>query len=62
MKENGIAVDDLYSLMSDKLALAKGDRFHWTKEGLAVQASAVSRVIGRVVENAVRWMGIRSTP
>jgi hypothetical protein len=54
MKENGIAVDDLYSLMSDKLALAKGDRFHWTKEGVAVQASAVSGVIGAVLDQKKR--------
>lgn len=54
MKQNGIAVDDLYSLMSDKLALAKGDRFHWTKEGAAVQAAAVSEVLGAILEKKKR--------
>ena len=29
MKENGILVDDLYSLVSDKLKLGRGDKFHW---------------------------------
>jgi hypothetical protein len=52
--QNGIAVDDLYSLMSDKLAQAKGDRFHWTKEGAAVQAAAVSEAIGAILEKKKR--------
>ena len=46
MQENGIAVDDLYTLMSDKLELAKGDKFHWSPKGVAVQADAVAAMIG----------------
>jgi lysophospholipase L1-like esterase len=29
MKDEGIAVNDLYELLSDKLHLGRGDRFHW---------------------------------
>jgi len=54
MAESGIAVDDLYGLMCDKLALAKGDRFHWSKEGVAVQAAAVSEVIGAALQKKNR--------
>lgn len=29
MKKNGVVVNDLYLLLSDKLELVRGDRFHW---------------------------------
>jgi hypothetical protein len=50
MRESGIAVNDLYTLMSDKLALAKGDKYHWTPEGTAVHAGAVTAAIGAVLD------------
>ena len=45
MKESAIPVDDLYGLMSNRLALARGDMFHWTTAGQAIQADAVSAAI-----------------
>lgn len=43
MKENRIPVADYYGLLVDKLSLAAGDRFHWTKPAyqlLAQEAAA----------------------
>lgn len=45
MEENKVPVDDLYTLMLDKLSLAAGDRFHWTAAGRTLQAEAVSQAI-----------------
>lgn len=45
MKENEIPVDDLYTLMLDKLSLGAGDQFHWTQAGRDVQAQAVAGFI-----------------
>ena len=45
MSELNIPINDLYGLMSDKLVLAYGDRFHWTDEGKRVQAAQVTRVL-----------------
>jgi hypothetical protein len=45
-----IPVDDLYALMSDKLDLAHGDQFHWTKEGSKLQAKTAATII---LENLV---------
>jgi hypothetical protein len=45
MVENKVAVDDLYTLMLDKLNLAAGDRFHWTKPGRDIQATAVANAV-----------------
>jgi hypothetical protein len=46
MAEHHIAVDDLYSLMPEKLATAKSanknDQFHWGPVGIEVQADAVA--------------------
>jgi hypothetical protein len=41
-EKEGLSIDDLHALMSDKLALAKGDRWHWTPKGTDVQAEAVT--------------------
>lgn len=49
MKSYGIETDDLYQLMSDKLELMHGDKFHWSKEGVAVQSKQVAEVIGRAL-------------
>jgi hypothetical protein len=49
MAENHIAIDDLYSLMPDKLATAKSanknDQFHWGAAGIKLQADAVTEII-----------------
>jgi len=45
MTEQGVAINDLYGLMSDHLALARGDKFHWSPAGVAMQAAQVARVI-----------------
>lgn len=50
MREEGVAVDDLYALMSDKLQLARGDRFHWQPEGRAVQAAAVADAVRKALQ------------
>lgn len=44
-EKEGLAIDDLHALMSDKLNLAVGDRWHWTGKGTAVQADAVTASI-----------------
>jgi hypothetical protein len=41
VKEQQIAVNDLYALMIDKLEMARGDRWHWTRPGSDRQATAV---------------------
>lgn len=45
MIENKVPVDDLYTLMLDKLSLGAGDQFHWTKAGRDIQAEAVAGFI-----------------
>ena len=41
-EKEGLAIDDLHTLMADKLNLAAGDRWHWSGKGVAVQAEAVT--------------------
>lgn len=43
--ENEITVNDLYTLMLDKLGLGAGDQFHWTQAGRDVQAEAVAGAV-----------------
>lgn len=45
MQENGIEVDDLYSVVAGRLDLARGDRFHWNSEGFQLLADAVVKAI-----------------
>lgn len=45
MIENKVPVDDLYTLMLDKLSLGAGDGFHWSKAGRDIQAEAVACAI-----------------
>lgn len=45
MIENKVPVDDLYTLMLDKLSLGAGDQFHWTEAGRKVQAEAVAAAV-----------------
>ena len=49
VEEQRIAVDDLYTLMLDKLNLARGDRWHWTPAGREIQANAVTAAIRNVL-------------
>ncbi len=49
VEDQKIAVDDLHALMSDKLKLARGDRFHWTAAGSNLQADAVVQAVQKVL-------------
>lgn len=46
----GMAIDDLHTLMLDKLNLAAGDRWHWNGKGQAVQAEAVAASVLKALE------------
>ncbi len=52
MKSYGIETDDLYRLMSDKLDLMHGDKFHWSKAGVEVQSRQVAGVIRQALTGA----------
>jgi len=52
MKEYGIPVNDLYGLMSDKLQLASGDKFHWNASGYQHMARQVVRLIDEAMTPA----------
>lgn len=41
MAEEGIPVNDLYGLMSDKLKLGRGDKFHWNGEAYSLMAKQI---------------------
>ena len=45
MKDEGLAVNDLYGLMSDKLHLVRGDQFHWKPEAYRLMAKQVVKTI-----------------
>lgn len=47
MKEMGVPVNDLYSLLAPKLELARGDQFHWRPEAYAILADRVVESISR---------------
>lgn len=49
MADCGIPITDLYGLMSDKLKLARGDKYHWSGKGVGIQGKAVADAIGRVL-------------
>ena len=46
MPEYGIAVNDLYGLLGDKLQLARGDKFHWKDEAYMLMADQIAKYIG----------------
>jgi len=52
MKEYGIPVNDLYALMSDKLQLASGDKFHWNGSGYQHMAKQVISFIDQAMTPA----------
>jgi hypothetical protein len=45
MKGNNIQVDDLYKVMIHRLSLARGDRFHWDRDGYQILANTVAKSI-----------------
>ena len=45
MDDMGVKVDDLYGLMSDKLNLAKGDKYHWQTEARKLQGKHVAQFV-----------------
>lgn len=45
MKEEGVAINDLGSLMMKNLPLAAGDMFHWKKEGMALVVAQVVQTL-----------------
>jgi hypothetical protein len=49
MNEEGIAIDDLSSLMLKNLKLAAGDMFHWKTEGRELQVKAVSEAVSKAL-------------
>lgn len=51
MKEEGVAIDDLASLMLQHLPMAAGDMFHWKKEGVNLMVAAVSESIAQALPN-----------
>jgi lysophospholipase L1-like esterase len=49
MKEEGVPIDDLNSLMVQHLDLARGDRFHWKPEGTALLTKQVSDTLTKAL-------------
>jgi hypothetical protein len=45
MKEDGVTINDLSTLMLENLTLAAGDMFHWKKEGMVLITVAVTEAI-----------------
>lgn len=45
----GVTVNDLYALMLGHLELGAGDRFHWKKPGVEIQADAVAAAIRKAL-------------
>lgn len=52
MERNGIAVNDFYSLLSDNLALARGDQFHWTPAAYDLLAKACATSVSKALATA----------
>lgn len=50
MKEEGVAINDLSTLMLANLKLAAGDMFHWKTEGREMQAKAVTAAIAAALK------------
>lgn len=45
MKEEGVTINDLSSLMLKNLPLAAGDMFHWKKEGMVLIVNQVTQAL-----------------
>ncbi len=48
-----VPINDLYSLMVNRLDLARGDQFHWKPEGSLVQGKAVAASIAEQLKDLV---------
>jgi len=51
MADLKVPVNDFYSLLADKLELARGDRFHWTPPAYAILARMVTQSVLRELED-----------
>jgi alpha-L-fucosidase 2 len=49
MRAYGIPVNDLYGSMSDKLQMARGDKFHWNGSAYQLMAEQISQCISRAL-------------
>ena len=49
----GVAVNDLYTLMLGHLELGAGDRFHWKKSGVDIQAAAVAAAVRKALAQPI---------
>ena len=45
MKDSGVVVDDLYALVSGRLALAAGDKFHWKPPAYELMGKQAAKLI-----------------
>lgn len=45
MKGEGVTINDFYGLMSDKLNLVRGDRFHWQSQAYTIMGKQIVEVI-----------------
>ena len=52
MAHMNVPVNDFYSLLADKLELARGDRFHWTAPAYDILAQTVTRSVLHELQNA----------
>lgn len=50
MSEMKVPVNDFYALLSNKLKLARGDRFHWTGPAYQLLGEMVTASVGRELE------------
>lgn len=50
MKEESVLVNDLYGLMSDKLNLVRGDRFHWKGGAYKIMAKQIVEAVGKELQ------------
>lgn len=50
MKENNVLVNDLYSLVVNKLDLGKPDRFHWKREGYQLIGNACANEVIKALD------------
>ncbi|MCP4645611.1 MAG: SGNH/GDSL hydrolase family protein [bacterium] len=49
MKDMKVTVDDLYTLMADKLDLAAGDKYHWKGEGRKIQGKQAAKYVRKAL-------------
>lgn len=54
MKEMKVTTNDLYGLMSDKLDLVRGDRFHWKKPAYVIMAKQIVDSINQALKEELK--------